>query len=275
MAPDKTLSPLDDHWPTWEEYRHCGRRRQRWATAACLALGVVAVMLVIVLSQVTLGAELTAPEKVAVHTLVRAQAGTVADSTLWEVMVILPVAPYLDFPDFVEVRRPDSQPPEIAFTGPPGRYVIHLIQHRADTGFSKARAVVVIGVAPDPQPDPPPDTNPFHPSPAYRPTLEPVAQAEKTIRQYADRVSAMYGQLSRDVAGGSFRTYQEVADAVADRGAKLGVTPGQYPKFKAAMIASSKALPWSRPDPAAVIADRVEVAACLETIAWAVWEAGE
>ena len=126
-----------------------------------------------------------------------------------------------------------------------------------------------------PNPPEPPDTNPFQPSPAYRPTLEPVAKAEKTSRQYADKVSAMYGQLAKDVSGGLGSTYQEVADAVADRGAQLGMVPNQYPKLKAAMIASSKALPWSRPDPDAAIADRVEVAACLETIAWAVWEAGE
>jgi hypothetical protein len=136
--------------------------------------------------------------------------------------------------------------------------------------------LVPVGPVPDPPPPlpppPTPDPNPFQPAAQWQAIVKPVAAIKLQKADARALATDVYGRASIEVmAGGpAIATTGDLRDKLIQYGKPLGLQ-GRYPELAKALekILGTALSLENRP------LDRVQSAALLQTLAWAVWEAGK
>jgi hypothetical protein len=164
---------------------------------------------------------------------------------------------------------------------PPGKYEVRLTtitiaidweKQSKDIQYNEHLAEFTVGAVPDPDPDPDPKPdptpNPYHPDPALQAAVSPV-KALSLSQPDSKALAEMYATVASQSRAGAFTDYGQLRAELVKRGSALSLK-GKYAGLSQAVeqyLTQSLGL-----ERETVTAERV--GNTLETLAWAVFEAG-
>ena len=222
------------------------------------------VFLAVLLTASLAHGQIDVPAEVAVHAPVVARSQQQADAYIWRVS-----AP--------AQRRVVDGGLVLHVWAPPGLYTLELTTIRLEIDWEAqtsrliydehTAAFTVTGSSPGPGPGPEPIVNPHRPAPDFQAAVGPVA-AIRLEQPDSLKLSEMYATVASQARAGVYRSLGEVRADLVKRGTALSLR-GKYQGLAAAVdrfLTTSLGLEHE------VQAGRVGDA--LETLAWAVWEAG-
>jgi hypothetical protein len=159
-----------------------------------------------------------------------------------------------------------------------GDYLLKIVVPTPE-GLASAKAVIKVGKAPSPKPTPnptpsptpEPTPNPYQPVSAWKDTMEPVIKCHLS-NQDSQSLAKVYSNLSKAVQteSANFGTTGDLRTAIVKQAQPLGLQ-GKYPELRNAVekiFIDSLTLEN-------IPLDRVQASALLQTLAWAIWEAGK
>lgn len=124
------------------------------------------------------------------------------------------------------------------------------------------------GPEPDPDPDPKPDPNPYVPDERWQAAVRPIL-AYDLDRRDASNLALLYGTAGSQAAAGALQTTLELRQYLVEHGTKLGLQ-GKYPGLGDAV---DKVMADALGLDVVKLSDHAP--GLLQTLAWAVWEAGQ
>jgi hypothetical protein len=211
-------------------------------------------------------AQISVPAEIAVHQPIVVQSEQQADAYIWRVSS--PAA-----------RRTLDAGRVIHVWAPPGTYTLELTTIRLEIDWEALTSrliydehVAVFTVAgsspgPGPGPGPEPTPNPYRPAPEFQVSVAPV-KAIRLEQPDSLKLSEMYATVASQARAGVYRSLGEVRADLVKRGTALSLRG----KYRGLAVAVDQFLTTSLGLEHEVQAGRVGDA--LETLAWAVWEAG-